>query len=132
MISGPLVEAYFTGVSLHFVPSVISPVQAPGVETMLFCVQVEGIPTLVRLQADVDQLNNNMTNLKTGVEELETKVTEKIKEEKDAREEETSVLKKDLERLEKKSKELKERVKGKLGALPGLDNDNEDDEEGNE
>jgi len=94
--------------------------------------QVEGIPTLVRLQTDVDQLNNNMTNLKTGVEELETKVTEKIKEEKDAREEETSVLKKDLERLEKKSKELKERVKGKLGALPGLDNDNEDDEEGNE
>ena len=45
---------------------------------------------------------------------------------------ETSSLKKDLERLEKKSKELKERIKGKLGAIPGLGDDNQDDEEGNE
>ena len=45
---------------------------------------------------------------------------------------ETSSLKKDLERLEKKSKELKERIKGKLGAIPGLGDGNQDDEEGNE
>jgi len=95
--------------------------------------QVEGIPTLARLQTDVDQLNSNMKTVSTAVEELRDTVNEKIGEEKTAREEETSSLKKDLERLEKKSKELKERIKGKLGAIPGLgDDDNQDDEEGNE
>ena len=51
------------------------------------------------------------------------------------REEETSTLKKDLERLEKKSKELKERVKGKLGvSMPDDDDDvaAPDEEEKNE
>jgi len=94
--------------------------------------QVEGIPTLARLQTDVDQLNSNMKTVSTAVEELRDTVNEKIGEEKTAREEETSSLKKDLERLEKKSKELKERIKGKLGAIPGLGDDNQDDEEGNE
>lgn len=51
------------------------------------------------------------------------------------REDETSNIKKDLERLEKKNKELKEKIKGKLGA--GLaDEDDEaapnDEEEANE
>merc|ERR1712029_1170795 len=63
--------------------------------------EVDGIPTLTRLQADVDQLNANVNTLGGGVEELKNQVTDKIKEEKEAREEETSSLKKDLERLEK-------------------------------
>lgn len=63
---------------------------------------------------------------------MQSKITEKIIEEKDAREEETGALKKDLDRLEKRSKELREKVKGKLGiALP--DNDvSQDEEESNE
>jgi len=97
--------------------------------------EVEGIPTLTRLQTDVDQLNANINTLSGGVEELKNQVTDKIKEEKEAREEETSTLKKDLERLEKKSKELKERVKGKLGvSMPDDDDDvaAPDEEEENE
>ena len=51
------------------------------------------------------------------------------------RDDESSNIKKDLERLEKKNKELKEKIKGKLGA--GLaDDDDEaapnDEEEANE
>ena len=66
------------------------------------------------------------------MDEMQSKITEKIIEEKDAREEETGALKKDLDRLEKRSKELREKVKGKLGiALP--DNDvSQDEEESNE
>eukprot|EP00090_Calanus_glacialis_P000735 TRINITY_DN10508_c0_g1_i1.p1 TRINITY_DN10508_c0_g1~~TRINITY_DN10508_c0_g1_i1.p1 ORF type:complete len:731 (-),score=252.70 TRINITY_DN10508_c0_g1_i1:1342-3315(-) len=97
--------------------------------------EIDGIPTLTRLQTDIDQLNANVNTLGGGVEELKNQVTDKIKEEKEAREEETSSLKKDLERLEKKSKELKERVKGKLGvSLPDDDDDvaAPDEEEKNE
>ena len=62
---------------------------------------------------------------------MKNQLSEKIVEEKIAREEETGALKNDLERLEKRSKELREKVKGKLGiAMP--DNDDEDEEERNE
>ena len=73
-----------------------------------------------------------MTTVSESLEEVQSKITEKIIEEKDAREEETGALKKDLDRLEKRSKELREKVKGKLGiALP--DNDvSQDEEESNE
>ena len=93
--------------------------------------EIDGIPTLTKLQADVDQLNNNVTTLNDGVEEMKTQLSDKLVEEKDAREEETGALKKDLERLEKRSKELREKVKGKLGvAMP--DDLDEDEEEKNE
>ena len=73
----------------------------------------------IKLQTDVDQLNANVTTVSESLEEMQSKITEKIIEEKDAREEETGALKKDLDRLEKRSKELREKVKGKLGiALP--------------
>jgi len=68
--------------------------------------EVDGIPTLTRLQTDLDQVNNNVKVLSEGVEQMKTQLTEKLTEEKEAREEETSTLKKDLDRLEKKSKEL--------------------------
>ena len=73
-----------------------------------------------------------MTTVSGSLDEMQSKITEKIIEEKDAREEETGALKKDLDRLEKRSKELREKVKGKLGiALP--DNDvSQDEEESNE
>ena len=73
-----------------------------------------------------------MTTVSQSLDEMQSKITEKIIEEKDAREEETGALKKDLDRLEKRSKELREKVKGKLGiALP--DNDvSQDEEESNE
>ena len=73
-----------------------------------------------------------MTTVSESLEEVQSKITEKIIEEKEAREEETGALKKDLDRLEKRSKELREKVKGKLGiALP--DNDvSQDEEESNE
>ena len=84
-----------------------------------------------KLQADVDQLNSNVTTVTDTVEDMKNQLTEKIVEEKTAREEETGALKNDLERLEKRSKELREKVKGKLGiAMP--DNDDEDEEERNE
>ena len=84
----------------------------------------------IKLQTDVDQLNANVTTVSQSLDEMQTKITDKIIEEKDAREEETGALKKDLDRLEKRSKELREKVKGKLGiALP--DNDVEQDEEEN-
>ena len=71
-----------------------------------------------------------MTTVSQSLDEMQTKITDKIIEEKEAREEETGALKKDLDRLEKRSKELREKVKGKLGiALP--DNDVEQDEEEN-
>ena len=93
--------------------------------------EIDGIPTLTKLQTDVDQLNSNVTTLNDGVEEMKTQLSEKLVEEKDAREEETGALKKDLERLEKRSKELREKVKGKLGvAMP--DDLDEDEEEKNE
>lgn len=84
-----------------------------------------------KLQADVDQLNANVTTVTESLDDMKTQITEKIIEEKDAREEETGALKKDLERLEKRSKELREKVKGKLGiAMP--DNEDEEEEEKNE
>jgi len=93
--------------------------------------EVDGIPTLTKLQADVDQLNANVTTVTESLDDMKTQITEKIIEEKDAREEETGALKKDLERLEKRSKELREKVKGKLGiAMP--DNEDEEEEEKNE
>jgi len=93
--------------------------------------EVDGIPTLTKLQTDVDQLNSNVTTVTETVEDMKNQLSEKIVEEKTAREEETGALKNDLERLEKRSKELREKVKGKLGiAMP--DNDDEDEEERNE
>ena len=93
--------------------------------------EIDGIPTLTKLQTDVDQLNSNVTTLNDGVEEMKTQLSEKLVEEKEAREEETGALKKDQERLEKRIKELREKVKGKLGvAMP--DDLDEDEDEKNE
>lgn len=50
----------------------------------------------IKLQTDVDQLNANVTTLSEAVEENKNKITEKIIEEKDAREEETEALKKGI------------------------------------
>jgi len=76
----------------------------------------------------IQELYHKMASVQSNRETLERtcyNLRDEVKEE-------TSSLKKDLERLEKKSKELKERIKGKLGAIPGLGDDNQDDEEGNE
>ena len=86
----------------------------------------------IKLQTDVDQLNANVTTVTDSFEDMRKQLTEKIVEEKDAREEETKSLKKDLERLEKRSKELKEKVKGKLGVAIPDDDVSEEEEEKNE
>jgi len=83
----------------------------------------------------MDTLNTTVSTIGTGMEDLKNQMEIGLKEEKDSREDETSNIKKDLERLEKKNKELKEKIKGKLGA--GLaDDDDEaapnDEEEANE
>ena len=50
----------------------------------------------IKLQTDVDQLNANVTTVTDSFEDMRKQLTEKIVEEKDAREEETESLKKQL------------------------------------
>jgi len=93
--------------------------------------EVDGIPSISKLQSEVDELNNNVALMQGSVRDLDSELKEKIGEETQNREEEAGNLRKDVDRLEKKTKEIKERLKGKLGVnIP--DDEDKDEEEGNE
>ncbi|XP_037094230.1 putative leucine-rich repeat-containing protein DDB_G0290503 [Pollicipes pollicipes] len=70
-----------------------------------------GGTSLARVQQDVDDTQTSVTKLAEAVQIIKTTLGEKVKDEKRTREQETEVLKRDVERLDAKTRDLKERIK---------------------
>ncbi|CAG0892938.1 unnamed protein product [Darwinula stevensoni] len=68
-------------------------------------------PSLEKLTRDVEGAQTGMRKLAEAVQVVKTTLGDKIKEEKRIREQETSTLRRDVERLADRSKDLKERIK---------------------
>ncbi|XP_043188162.1 myosin heavy chain, non-muscle-like [Amphibalanus amphitrite] len=73
--------------------------------------ETAGTTSLARVQQDVDDTQTSVTKLAEAMQIIKVTLTEKVKEEKKMREQETEVLKRDVERLDAKTRDLKDRIK---------------------
>ncbi|XP_018016353.1 interaptin isoform X2 [Hyalella azteca] len=69
------------------------------------------VPSLAQLQSDVDATQTGMKKLAEAVHVVKTSLMERVKDEKKLREQETTILRRDVERLDTKYHDIKERIR---------------------
>lgn len=94
-----------------------------------------GVPSLVKLQGEIDEIQTKAKSLSEGLEKCKDEFDEKMDDEKKERQKAIDDMRKELGRQEKKASNLKEKLKKLKGDVVGDDGDDDDDkdeEEGNE
>ncbi|KAG7173022.1 putative trichohyalin-like 3 [Homarus americanus] len=69
------------------------------------------VPSLARLNQDVDETQTGMKKLAEAVHVVKTSLSERIKDEKKLREQEGTIVRRDVDRLNTKYNELREKIK---------------------